>query len=294
MRARALILALLLILAAAPPAFGSSSLWSEVEQARNDPAYADASAWRRAQVRALVADLVRGANAGVLPSSARRRAEAAGLSLEDRGAWVVLRSLPEAADGYYLFRKGSDAGPLVLQAPHAWYDLNTGRIACALFEAGHGRALLLNTAHRKSSPVGNSEGEIGADVAHRPGSVFQAVHLGVADAIQDGLVVQLHGFGPQHGEHAAVVSEGASTPPPGHVSRAIEALEPLLGRYGPITTGEEQPNLAGRSNAQSQALEGQARFLHLELSLEARRGLVSSAELQQQLGTTLTELARRR
>jgi hypothetical protein len=290
-RAGALIPGLLLALLLAPPALAGADLWSQADGLRNDDGYADASTWRQAQVRALVSDMVREIDAGALPASARRRAQAAGLVLEEREGWVVLHSLPEAADGFYAFRKGAQGAPqLVLEAPHAWYDLNTGRISCALFEAGYGRALLLNSAQRKA-PVGSDEA-LGADVAHRAGSVYQAAHLGVVDALEDPLVVQLHGFGAGHGDYAAVVSQGADDPSEAWLSDTIMALEPLLGSYGSLVPGETVPKLSGRSNVQGQAATASSRFLHLELSRDVRRALVASAELQQRFGDILSEIAR--
>jgi len=295
-RAHALIIALVAILGLAPAALAAGGLWAGVDRLRNDDGYSDASAWRRAQVRAVVADVTRGAAAGAIPASAQRRAEAAGLVLRESDAWVILASQPDAADGFYVIRKGGDVPPLVLEAPHAWYDLDTGKLSCALFEAGYGRALLLNTAQRHAPSQGDASahaGELGADVAHRAESVFQAATLGVADALNDPLVVQIHGFGSGHGSHAAVLSEGSTFQASAQLARAMQLLEPVLGRFGSLVTGEQVPELAARTNVQSQALTGQARFLHAELSLPARRTLVVDATLRAQLGDALNRLTER-
>lgn len=296
MRAHALIIPLLALLGLAPAALGADSLWPQVEQLRNDQGYADASAWRRAQVRAVVADIVRGASTGAIPASAQRRAEAAGLVLRDLDSWVILSSRPEQADGFYVIRKGGDAAPLVIEAPHAWFDLDTGKLACALFEAGYGRALLLNSAQRHAPSQGDASahsGQLGADVAHRAESIFQAATLGVVDALSDPLVIQLHGFGSSHGDYAAVLSQGATFQPDGQLTAAQRALEPVLASFGSITTGDDVPELGARTNTQSQAITGQGRFLHLELSLPARRALTSDAQRRGALGQALTDIAER-
>ncbi len=298
MRANTLIPSLLIwaTLMVAAPALGASGLWEEVESLRNDEAYSDATAWRRAQVRAVVADIVRGASTGILPASAKRRAEAAGLVLRDQEAWVLLSSRPDQADGFFVVRKGADVTPLVLQAPHAWYDRETGRLACALFEQGVGRALMVNSAHRHAPSQGDSTGlgtSLGADVAHRPDSVFQAATLGVVDALNDPLVVQLHGFGSSHGSYAAVLSEGATFQPSAWLRAAVSTLEASLGRHGALVTGHEVPELAGRTNVQSQALTGQGRFMHVELSLPVRQALLGDNGLLERFGRALSDLAER-
>ncbi len=295
MRAHALILPLLL-LGLVPTALGTPDLWSQADQLRNDQGYSDASAWRRALVRAVMADVVRGAASGSIPASAERRAEAAGLTLSEHDGWVLLSSEPGAADGFYAIREGGDPAPLVLEAPHAWYDIDTGKLGCALFEAGYGRALLLNSAQRHAASQGDasaSSGDHGADVAHRAESVYQAATLGVVDALRDPLVVQLHGFGSSHGAWSAILSEGATFQPPDELDATRAALEPILSRFGPIGTGDDVPELSAQTNVQSQAITGQGRFLHLELSLTARRALVAEPELRSQLAQALTQLAER-
>ncbi len=298
MRARTLILRRLLcaFLLSTAPIASATGLWDDVKDLRNDEAYRDASAWRRSQVRAFAADIARAASTGIVPASAQRRAEAVGLVLRDQDAWLVMASRPDGADGYYVIRKGGDTPPLLLQAPHAWYDRATGRIACALFEQGVGRALMLNTAHRHSPTQGDgagSEDELGADVAHRAESIFQAVTLGVADALSDPLVVQLHGFGSSHGSYSAVLSEGATSQPPSQLEAAVRALDAVFVPWGPVATGLDVPELAARSNVQSQALTGQGRFLHLEMSSPARQGLLNDQDLLGRLGKELERLAER-
>ncbi len=296
MRAHALIIPLLVLLGLTPAAFGAASLWPQVDQLRNDHGYSDASAWRRAQVRAVMADVVRGASTGTIPASAQRRAEAAGLVLREEESWVVISSKPELADGFYVVRKGAVAAPLVIQAPHAWFDLDTGKLACALFEAGYGRVLLLNSAQRHAPSQGDASahaGQLGADVAHRAESVFQAATLGVVDALNDPLVVQIHGFGTDHGAYAAVLSEGATFQPDSQLQAARQVLQPVLDSFGSLGTGDDVPELAARTNAQAQAITGQARFLHIELSLPARRVLVADLQRRAALGQALTQLAER-
>jgi hypothetical protein len=75
------------------------------------------------------------------------------------------------------------------------------------------------------------------------------------------------------------------------MARAV--LAPLLTRWGGVATGAEVPDLAARSNVQSQALSGQARFLHIELSLDARAALLSDPALTAEFGRALVRIAER-
>ncbi len=278
------------------PVRAESPTWRRVEALRADDTYRDAPAARRAEVRRLFTDLLRSAPSGILPADYAERARQVGLRPTERDGLLLLSPEQGTADGFYAIRLGPDAPPLLIQAPHAWYDLRSGELACTLFDEGHGRALFTNNAHRHSASqedISGSDGTMGADLAHRPASIFQAATIGAADGLHVPLLVQLHGFGSAHGNWSAVLSGGAALQPPGTVEGAIRALEPVLGRIGRLTDGEAVPALAALENVQSQALAGQASFLHLELSLAARTTLLQNQALRTQLGLALSDLAER-
>ncbi|MCA9541774.1 MAG: hypothetical protein KC620_22915, partial [Myxococcales bacterium] len=86
-------------------------------------------------------------------------------------------SRPRGA-GAFIFRLGprDPAGEALLQAPHAYFDLHTGRIAAAMTferEGPHPRALMLNTVQRYQR--GPPTAESPADVCHRPEHLFSRV-----------------------------------------------------------------------------------------------------------------------
>lgn len=289
-----MLFAVLGTLAGPPLARASVGLWNTLETLRNDGAYSDAVPYRRASIRLLAARLVSTAATGTIPSDAGSRATEQDLVLENRPPLVLLHSRLERADGLYAVRLGENVPPLVLQAPHAWYDLNSGRIVAALFEEGAGRALCMNSAHRfKGAEDPPTDSSSDADVAHRPDSVFQAVTLGFTDGLVDPLVVQIHGFGSAYQGMAAVVSDGSTLQPSREVLTAATALRSLLGPFGVVYTGKDVPELAGTGNAQGRALSGTARFLHVELSYTVRRTLLSDGDLRARLGATLAALAAR-
>ena len=254
--------------------------WDLAKRLRDDEATVYATPNRRELVRELVADLVSGAQPA--DEAARQRAREAGLDLsidEDRLSLAAIGG----GDGLVVIRRGPSA-PLVLQAPHAFYDADTGAIAGALFDEGAGKVVMFNTTHRYR---GEHEGEP-ADLAHLPETVFQAATLGVAQGLGNSLVVQLHGFADREEQPdlAIVASQGANLQSPDLLARAL--LD--LAGFGRVVDGSEVPDLAARTNVQSMALTGSARFLHLEMSASVRKGLRASVEQRAQLAAILEGL----
>ena len=295
MRKTAMMLAVLGVLAGTGGvAQGTTSLWNQVEALRNDVGYSDATPFRRASVRMLASRITASAPTGQVPTDVAARAREQMLDFLTGPSMVMLESRRDRADGFYAFRLGSEQPPLILQTPHSWHDLNSGRIAAALFEEGTGRVLCMNTAQRyrgQDDPPTDLNSD--ADVAHRPDSLFQAMTLGIAEGMRDPLVVQIHGFGSAHQGMAAVVSDGAALQPARDVTLAAAALRPVLGTFGAIYTGSEVTELAGRGNVQGQALSGTTRFLHIELSYTARKALLTDRDLRGRFGAVLEALAAR-
>jgi hypothetical protein len=237
------------------------------------------------ETRRLFGDFLRGAAHGEIPENARQRGAEVGLLLRIEEDRVILWGMEGSPHGVYVIRLG-DAAPILWQAPHSYFDLKTGALVAQVFEAGDARAAFFNQAHRNTG----EEEESAVDLAHRAFSVFQAATLGAATGIEDLLVVQVHGFR-SRGDESAVVSRGSAFQPARWESQAIDALAALLPGDGLVLSGAELPQLAGRTNLQGRGLAGEARFLHLELSLPIRRALMQDAMLRQALSTAFSLLA---
>ena len=256
-----------------------SPLWNELDGERTDatPALLQPDQMRQAQ--RLFADLAALTPNGAEPRDLDQRAEQLGLRVErpEHGGWVALKPAEPGAEGFYLFRLGPAEQPLVLQAPHAWYDLRTGRLASLLFEEGHGQVLMMNSGQRYAADH--------ADLAHQSDTLYQAATQGVSEGLQDPLVLQLHGFGKKSARRAAVVSPGSALYDPSELAQVREQLDELF--RGRIGSGDEVPKLAGRTNAQGIVLSSHVRFLHLELSSSSRKQLTSDAELRAEFAAML-------
>jgi len=201
--------------------------------------------------------------------------------------------------GAYLVRVGSTS-PVILQAPHAFFDLGTERIALAMFAAEKGwpRALFVNTIHRYVGVDGVKlvQDNAPADPCHNPEHLFNYATKAALVAVKRAEVVQLHGFGEGEGlEFAAIVSAGL--PRATERSRAVAtALRGVLGSVALYP--EDTDKLGAQSNEQKRAMqaidamdgpgEGTARgFVHVELSAAARQQLRGDEQLRGRVAAAL-------
>lgn len=171
--------------------------------------------------------------------------------------------------GAYVFRTGP-AAELIVQAPHADSDLQTGEIALATYRARGARALALNSAHRRWPQ---------ADQANTAGAPFALLAAEAVAQAPRTVIVQLHGYGDatarEHGltPQTAVVSNGTRRP-----DAALLALAGCLRAAGfdaRVFPGEA-PYPGGTRNAVRRAIaaRGAGRFVHLELGRDLRDVLV--------------------
>ena len=161
------------------------------------------------------------------------------------------------------FGVGALPAEMVLQAPHPFYDLGTGALVAKIFDEYPVRVACFATANRKRP---------GNDVAHVASTRFQSATQGIVDALAAPVLVQLHGFGSRTTSHDAVLSSGPLPVKSGVVVRRAKRMASQLGWQ--VATGADVPQLAGRTNLQARLLRGPARFVHVELSRDARKQLM--------------------
>ena len=180
--------------------------------------------------------------------------------------------------GCYAFRLG-EAAPLLLQAPHSFFDLRTRDIVAKLFEESRARAACWNTVKRDR-----------LDLAHTKVSYFSSFTQTFAKTLPRSLVVQFHGFRPSKRSSVAaasadiIVSTGTRFPEPWLAHTATQwrsALSDAHVRVFPWDTHE----LGGTTNAQGALLRAMAvgRFVHVECSPKWRKRLASDAGARQAL-----------
>jgi len=258
----------------------------ELSQARQGGSDADRyvvpsqDEWLRA--RSLVEQLAREGASSV--DSIRGDATALGLeiaAIDGQSSVFVLRERPDnkRGGGAYLFRLGARA-PLIVQAPHTFYDEGTFPLACDLFRESNALALFIDTAHRYKAHEADEEGKHPADVAHATGSLFHAATEGVLRANPRITVIQLHGFSPRESGAAIVLSNGTSAQSGEVVSRVAHLLSAVVpGKVERFP--EEASELGATTNVQGRAVRAAGgTFLHIEMSAPLRQTLLTEAELR--------------
>lgn len=241
-------------------------------------------------------------------SSLSAEAAAAGFRLEAWRVggdfyWALLEQQVHGA-GAYVFRVGprEDGPTILLEAPHNFYDLGTGRLAADVFftmrEGVRPRALFTNTIHRyQLSPRDKKRREHNpADIAHEPEHAFSIATIAFARAAGTTHVIQLHGFGTRSdddgdgeiGEIAAVVSAGNRDGSSAVSSAIARALVGVLGD-GVKRFPEEAKVLGATTNAQGKLLRdvNGAAFVHVEMSAAVRSQLGNDAALRAKLAAAL-------
>ena len=219
----------------------------------------------------------RGDAVDALPALA---AEAQGLGFELRPLRVGDRRFVALLDasgdgrGLLLLRFGGTASRVVLQAPHVFHDRNSGEIALKMWEASSFPALQVNTRHRYSRGRGDGGEEALADLAKRDDSWFQALMLGLLDAIDRPLVVQIHGYGRVTVEDPDldVIVSGGAYPRADVVQAFVDTLRELSPSTGVAAYPDDTGLLGAQLNRQGRAVAARpgGAFLHVEIGPELR------------------------
>lgn len=262
----------------------------------------------------LVPELLKHASAAQLPAAAalaeiNQRANVVGFRVE---TWTIgevrCLALLEARGqsrgaGAYLFRIAPqrDEPVILLQAPHSFYDVGTGRLAAELFFAAkpgvRPRALFTNTIHRyQLAPGDKFKRPINpADVAHNREHAFSIATQAFIVAAGSAQVIQLHGFGKRDDDNdddsqaiAMVVSAGIpakSSPWSAAIADAlVEAFGPGVKRFP-----EQVRVLGATTNVQGQLVRNRNPngFVHIEMSGELRGQLARDAAARAKLAAAL-------
>ncbi|MYL23787.1 hypothetical protein GLV89_08280 [Halomonas alkaliantarctica] len=201
---------------------------------------------------------------------------------------VVLTEEEGARRGRGLFAARVAGGsPLLIQAPHQYFDLRTGTLARQLFLESDAMAAAWNTTHRYESDD--------TDLVHIADSYLHALSRAFADVHPEGRILQLHGYSrakrdSRAGREAqAILSDGTSYPPKALVQLtaclsdrlAIRALlYPRDVRELGATTNTLAADLRRRN------FDG---FVHLELDADLRKRLTRDAGARHTLIQCVTE-----
>jgi hypothetical protein len=173
-------------------------------------------------------------------------------------------SLFGSSRGWGLYVHSPDAsGALTVEVAHPTDDLYTNQLGLELFRAADATDLFVAGATRDS-------GDGSADVAHSPGTAFEAVHQ---VALQTGNpVIQPHGFDRSNHSKAygqAVVSSGEATPS-ALATRLADSMRDANFSIC-LFDGVNCRDLGGTTNVQGRSANAAGvSFLHVEMALSLR------------------------
>jgi hypothetical protein len=225
------------------------------------------------------------------PNQLRSMWEAAGFKLdaiEEGGeSFWVLKELENEkfGRGIVAFRR-SQSVPVMFQAPHSFYDLDSDEIALQLFVLSRARVCFWNTIHRRV-----------ANLTEEEDSFLNALSIAFARTTAQGRVIQIHGFSqtPQHERFGRridlIISQGTEEPSQNFLRFAQEVrrgCDPFETAIFPLDVNE----LGGVKNRQRKVLlaEELTDFVHCEMSPAFRRELLADRDLADRVGRELTRL----
>ncbi|RJO71934.1 MAG: hypothetical protein C4523_03735 [Myxococcales bacterium] len=291
---------------AAPPASG---LWlpaerqrpnaaKEVEMRWRNKTYAPPDAARRQRIAQTFRKLLE--NAAALDAAKVKALDAelagAGYQLGEyrgpEGHWLILEmTADQAGGGYYLIRTGKLAREVVLQAPHAIFDLHTDVLTKHIFAAQPVRAAFFADWLRYGEP--GQEPFLGSpwDLSHNPETLFQDLTLAAAHTLKNAVFIQIHGFAADNVDDKDIdfiVSPGGRKVQNPIFAQAAEALLKAYGakavRVYPATIRQ----LGGTTSIQGKAVRKLGHtFIHIEISERKRTEMKRNPATAEALAKTL-------
>jgi|GEM_PF-2277602 len=209
------------------------------------------------------------------------------------GHWLILEhdNSTKAGGGYYIFRTGKLEQEIVLQAPHAIYDVHTDVIAKGIFNTFPVRAVYFADFHRYGqrgkSPYKNSE----FDLAHNADTLFQDLTTAAAQKLPKAAFVQLHGYETRkkHEGVDLILSPGTKDNPEEWFMDAYYTFN----RIFPPEKIKKYPDVRGLGatrNVQGRLLRMMgSKFLHIEITKDMRRVFKNNAAERNKLGKAIID-----
>ena len=173
---------------------------------------------------------------------------------------------------------------VIIEVPHPLFDIDTSDVGVELFKATKAKALLLSGAHRYSWA------DERADVAHTPGTAFDAAHGALLPAR---FVVQPHGFHAREDDrYPDVVLSAGVAPAPAGVRSVYRSMNSAGIDIGLFDGGSRYEDLAGTTNLQGiSTREAGGEFVHVELARHVRTDQAKRSKVVETLARALAHSA---
>lgn len=214
-------------------------------------------------------------------------------SLLDAGRiWLIAETAGTNTGGGALALRAQSRAPIIIEAPHTFFDAKTLSLAVTLFETTEARALLINTLHRGG--IGPDQqriervrrGRSASDAAHNPRSFFHQAHLELIHLWPRASVIQLHGFRDEKVPRAKIIVSSAGTT--ASIAPLARALNDALGPGTAALYPSEVSQLGGTTNTQAVASRAAGgAFIHLELAASLRTRLARQVSLRKRFAQAL-------
>lgn len=213
--------------------------------------------------------------------------------------YIVEEKLPQINYwGTFAFAKNADRPNLILQAPHADFDTNSGEQAVYSFVRLNNKALFLNGTHRcnhdtlstcaGTTKVCNDDVSQAfkiSDMAHNTDTVWQKTTEIIYNTIATSVFFQFHGFSKKDDDPYVILSNGTDETP--KVDYATQLKTALKAQDNTLTFKiahlDNWDRLVGFTNTQGRLINGSnnpcnlsaqntsGRFLHIEQEKEKLR-----------------------
>ena len=222
---------------------------------------------------------------GVIDESLQKQFNAIGFKLTHKKyaeeSFFIVEEInqPLRGNGMYIIR--SKFNHKMLQAPHAYKDLHTGKLALKLLIDGGYGSLAINTVPRRYAYKGL---EVTADMAHLENTFFISFSHAFVKARPDGHIIQLHGFNSakrlQTQDISLIISNGVKTTSR-HLMRQVTCLRQSVTKQVRAYPAEIN-TLGGTTNSIGKHLRkmGSSNFSHVEMNLDLRKQLLASKKLR--------------
>ena len=198
---------------------------------------------------------------------------------------MVISEQPEnrSGRGIYAIRLGTKSN-VFLQAPHRFFDSQSGLIVRQLFQDHPIKAAAWNSVHRRQ-----------IDLSHTNHHFLNAFTRAVVTTDPASVVAQIHGFGNEKqqamtGDVAAIISNGTRFPDRLAIATAAE-LKQAMGASSIRLFPNEVQQLGGTRNRQGELMRqlGASGFLHIELDSKYRDQLRKEASKRSEFFRSLAK-----
>lgn len=222
--------------------------------------------------------------------------------LPEQGMWLLHEDPQNRRGAGAIVIRTGQANPLVVQAPHTFFDMGTLPIAVSLFDMQKARALLISTVHRHiaraAAPAEEHPDEeedqpaepSPSDPAHADRSFFLAAHKALLEVFPRIASVQVHGFQDRSvpGVSVIVSAAGTSADP----SRLAGPLRAAFAGEAVRTYPDEIRQLGALSNVQARwSARVGAPLIHIEISRSLRDRLAAEPALRACFSAAFSSLA---